>query len=186
MHILWKDKPTFLYISISATGGSGTVSKVHARVHQFLRGINICGSIWLTSAWLDMATVQLPHWPCGLVFLLSMLLAVCHSVVQENGVLATFLCTAPAPVQYTVFQWITHDGRIFWPMKSTDLNFLYLFLLRHFRQSLLNAILLLWPEHCSRTFSFLEYENVRLKGWCSSVHPLEVKGTCLEISYLWM
>jgi len=41
-----------------------------------------------------MATVQLPDWPCGLVFLFSMLLAVCHSVVQENGVLAHF-CAQP-------------------------------------------------------------------------------------------
>jgi len=59
MHVLWKDKPTFLYRSISATGGSGTISMVHASVHQFLEGggINVCGSIQLTSAWLDMATV---------------------------------------------------------------------------------------------------------------------------------
>jgi len=41
-----------------------------------------------------MSTVQLSHWPCGLVFLLSVLLAVYHSVVQENGVLADF-CAQP-------------------------------------------------------------------------------------------
>jgi hypothetical protein len=37
-----------------------------------------------------------------------------------------------------------------------------------------------------RTFSLLEYENVHVRGRCSSVHPLEIKGICLEISYLWM
>jgi hypothetical protein len=95
MHILWKDKPTFLR-SISATGGSGTVSMVRAREStNFSEGNNIWGSIRLTSAWLDMATVQLPHWPCGLVFLLSVLLAGCHNVVQENGILAHFCAQPP-------------------------------------------------------------------------------------------
>jgi len=40
MHILWKDKPTFLYRSISAIGGSGTISMVHAR-----ESINFWGAL---------------------------------------------------------------------------------------------------------------------------------------------
>jgi hypothetical protein len=104
-HILWVDKPAFLYRGLSATGGSGTVSMVHARQSTNLwGGNNIWISIWLTTAWLDMATVQLPQWPYGMLFLLSvlLLLAVCHSVVQQNGVLAHF-CAQPQLMFSTQF-----------------------------------------------------------------------------------
>ena len=172
----------------SATGGSGTVSMVHARDSTNFWGAliydwHLCRWTWLLCKCLIGPVAWCSFWVCYWL---------CHSVVQENGVLAHFCAYPPNTSSVRSFP----VNNTWWPhILAYEVNIPEL--------SGLVPLETLWAKpfkcHMSavtralfksyfhwRTFSLLEYENVHLMGRCSSVHPLEVKGTCLEISYLWM
>jgi hypothetical protein len=150
MHVLWKDKPTFLYRSISATGGSSTISMVHASVHQFLEGgalmyvvvynWHLRGWTWLLCNYLIGPVAWCSFWVCCWLFVTVWFKRMgCWHIFAHSPNTSS---THSFPV-----------NNLWWPYilayEVSRPNFLDLFLWRHFRQSLLNAICMLWPEHCS-------------------------------------